>query len=423
MILLASPEVKITESRTTDAGSKAHKLHEEGLSFFHKAEKENFKEERLQLYRKAIELWLREFDIVPDNPNTANNIGIAYANLKDYHSAIKYHELAIKIDPMFGHAYSSGGRAYYASGNFAMAADYYSKAVELNYEPMKSYFSLGLTFCNLRDYNKAIATFTNALKYGYDREDCLFSIGQAYYSLHQYDKSIENFQLVAIKCPYYSKVHLYLGKCYKAQGRMLAARNEFKKARGSQYTRRDADSAKEMEIIDRQFLYYRLLDFIVQLFFIAFMPLAIPICCLWFFRNRGLFFGFDKQKVFIFAFLMLFLPAPFYMTDVKSFLPALASVSFALPTASMAYGLQKVQNYLFVYINYLGLIVVNYFIACLLYRIIKNESVLWITNGIITAVSLHPIYWFFYSDHTSSDNILELVDTLWDSLSLVFGTG
>ena len=77
------------------------------------------------------------------NANTANDIGIAYKEMKDYDAAIKYHNEAIKLDPNFGHAYYSLGLVYVLKKYDEQAIASFNEAIKLKYKIALSYYNLG----------------------------------------------------------------------------------------------------------------------------------------------------------------------------------------------------------------------------------------------------------------------------------------
>jgi tetratricopeptide (TPR) repeat protein len=93
--------IKPSEAVKTIDGKTARQLYQEDLGFFSKKQ-----------YEKAIQVWLKEFELDSKNANTANNIDIAYKEMKDYDAAVEYHKEALRFNPHFGHAYYSIGLAY-----------------------------------------------------------------------------------------------------------------------------------------------------------------------------------------------------------------------------------------------------------------------------------------------------------------------
>jgi tetratricopeptide (TPR) repeat protein len=75
-----------------------------GLAYTMLNEKVNF-EEVIKAYKKAIE-------INPDNYETYNNMGGAYAGLDKFEEAIEAYEKAIEIEPNNYDAYYTMGLSY-----------------------------------------------------------------------------------------------------------------------------------------------------------------------------------------------------------------------------------------------------------------------------------------------------------------------
>ena len=58
------------QSDSLSESKSASELHAEGLRFFSNKK-----------FREAIAMWLRELELDPTNPNTLNNIGIAFSKI------------------------------------------------------------------------------------------------------------------------------------------------------------------------------------------------------------------------------------------------------------------------------------------------------------------------------------------------------
>jgi len=376
---LSADKTGIQKGHTKTAGE----LHAEGLRFFNK-----------DMYEKALELWLQEFGLNPNNAKTANNIGLAYKRLKDYQAAIKYYQKAIELNPTYWHAHNNLGVTYYEIGDYKNAVNFYLKTLEVECDP-KVYFNLGSAYNGLQEYDKAISSLNKALDLKYDPDDCYFQLGRAYYGLKQYENGIGAFKKLQ---PYSPEVRFYLGEGYKGLGKLLQARREFRKALYSGYYYERKDAAKEaIEEIDKGAPYYKYIDIsiqILQFLLFPFIIIGMPVGYVFLLKNQRLFHTPNKQKIFILAFFMLFLPTPTFTITTLFLVPAPFSISIGFNAASLTYGWERVIGYILAFINYFALVIFNYFLVCILHKNIKSEKTLWMINGLLVTVSFLDIYWF-----------------------------
>ena len=136
----AEKKVVAVPAKNKDS-EKAVQLHAEGLELYRRGQ-----------FAEAIDKWSQEFAIGRNSANTANNIAIAYDQLRDYDKAIEYTRRSLELDPGFGHAYHTMGTVYLDLKDFEQAKHCFEKAIELKWDIGSSSYNLGQAYLGLKDF-------------------------------------------------------------------------------------------------------------------------------------------------------------------------------------------------------------------------------------------------------------------------------
>lgn len=210
--------VSLGEGSTDPNGETktAAQLHAEGNKLFSQGR-----------YQDAITVWLKEFSLDPNNANTANNIGIAYRNLGEQSTAIKYHKRAIELNPQFGHGYYSLGLAHYDRKEYEEARDAFLMAAQLNWRKGVSYYNLGLVYHDLRDYPKAEDSYLKAIQFGYNSEATYNNLGLVYFEWGNYEKALAAFKEAKKINPELPGIDFHIRRCNQFLNKPLLDRIAF----------------------------------------------------------------------------------------------------------------------------------------------------------------------------------------------------
>jgi len=146
-------------------------------------------------YEEAIDIWLEELKMTPNNPSVQNNIGLAYRRLGDSQMAIHYLKRAIELKPGYG----------------------------------RYYYNLGLVHYDLKEFAQAKQNFLKALELKYIHADVHYSLGQAQKYLNDFEQAEISFQRVVELNPSFPGAHYQLGECYMATKKFALAQRAYKK--------------------------------------------------------------------------------------------------------------------------------------------------------------------------------------------------
>jgi tetratricopeptide (TPR) repeat protein len=113
-----------------------------------------------KMYREAVGAY-REGP--QDSAVILNKIGIAYHQLLELGSAMRYYNRAINLNPKYAEAINNLGTVYYARKGYRQAIRYYRRALEIAPNSASIYSNLGTAYFARRQYDLAFATYQKAL--------------------------------------------------------------------------------------------------------------------------------------------------------------------------------------------------------------------------------------------------------------------
>lgn len=103
----------------------------------------------------AITYFRRSLEIIPDNLNALNNLGLAYYRLNQTDSAVKYFNRTITIEPYFENGYYNLAMIEKQKGNFNSALKYYQRIKKLQPDNYQADFYIARTFIDTNQPDSA----------------------------------------------------------------------------------------------------------------------------------------------------------------------------------------------------------------------------------------------------------------------------
>ncbi len=131
-------------------------------------------------YVKSIDLYKKAMTLNKDYHFLYNNIGNNYYRLGQLDTAMKYLNIAIKMQVDYAEAYSNLGSVYFTRGMQKEALEAYNKAIEYDPKYYDAYKNLGSTYGMMKEFNKAMECFFKALKIKSTDPDLYGFIGMTY---------------------------------------------------------------------------------------------------------------------------------------------------------------------------------------------------------------------------------------------------
>ncbi len=148
----------------------------------------------LKEYEKAIEYYQKAIEMDEKWAVPYFNLGIVYKNLKEYEKAIEYYQKAIEMDEKWAVPYNNLGIVYKNLKEYEKAIEYYQKAIEMDEKWAYPYNNLGNVYVDLKEYEKAIEYYQKAIEMDEKYAVPYNNLGIVYANLKEYEKAIEYYQ-------------------------------------------------------------------------------------------------------------------------------------------------------------------------------------------------------------------------------------
>lgn len=114
-------------------------------------------------FREAASVYKRLSDQNPGNAVYLNKLGIALHQQTALSLALKYYQLAAKVDPLYADARNNIGTIWYQRKKYGKAVRAYQKAISIRDDMPVLYSNLGYAYFGEKKYEESIAAFRTAL--------------------------------------------------------------------------------------------------------------------------------------------------------------------------------------------------------------------------------------------------------------------
>jgi tetratricopeptide (TPR) repeat protein len=111
-------------------------------------------------FREAIEMYQK----VPETAIVLNKIGIAYHQLTELESALKYYQRAVKKDPMFTDAMNNMGTIFYTRRNYRRAITEYKKVIRIRPDSSSTWANLANAYYQRKQFELSSQAVEKALE-------------------------------------------------------------------------------------------------------------------------------------------------------------------------------------------------------------------------------------------------------------------
>lgn len=210
-----------------------------GIGFI--TDKEDKAAEAMEWYKKA-------FAYNPKYYPASNNLGWAYARLKNKDSAVYFYHKALAVMPTFTTTIYNLATLYFDAFNDDSAIFYNKKLIPLLSAPNASVYNrLGISYEYLKEPDSAIAYYEKAISLVPEEPVYYRNMGNTYYNSNQYTKAIQFYEQSNALLPDSIKTYFNLSLSY-------AYTNDFVKAEATL----KASLAKQKNIESLYLYYYNL---------------------------------------------------------------------------------------------------------------------------------------------------------------------
>lgn len=147
----------------------------------------------LEEYLGAIQDYTKAIELENDFEDAYNNRGSAKKSLEDYSGAIQDYTKAIELKNDFEEAYYNRGNAKKSLEDYRGAIQDYSKVIELKNDNALAYSNRGNAKSYLEDYRGAIQDYTKAIELKNDGAESYYNRGYAKKSLEDYQGAVQDY--------------------------------------------------------------------------------------------------------------------------------------------------------------------------------------------------------------------------------------
>jgi tetratricopeptide (TPR) repeat protein len=191
---------------------------------------------QVQKYREAIQGWKQALQIIPDDAEVDNFIGLAYHRLGKLDSAIIYFEKAVEIDTLYHQAWNNLGYMHFLLGEYKQALVFFDQALRVNpfYEQARlnrtktaeildgtlkiQAFELVEKTDKIDSLELQIANYRKALEIDSNYVDAWNNLGVSYYYYGNLDSAVICLKRALDKKPDYPPAHNNVAYLLDAMG-------------------------------------------------------------------------------------------------------------------------------------------------------------------------------------------------------------
>jgi tetratricopeptide (TPR) repeat protein len=152
------------------------------------------------------------------SPSLYYEIGLIHFIKRDYASARRSMETAIKMGYDTASLRIHLGKVYYQMGMLTRAEDCFKRVLNVYPREGSLYFLLGIVYKSNIEYQLAIEAFKNAIKYGSDQKEEHLGLAEIYTRMGYWNEAIQEYKQILEFEPDNFIAHYFLGWIYEIQG-------------------------------------------------------------------------------------------------------------------------------------------------------------------------------------------------------------
>ncbi len=152
------------------------------------------------------------------SPSLSYEIGLIHFIKRDYPSARRSMESAVKMGYDTASLRIHLGKIYYQMGMLTRAEDCFKRVLRVYPREGSLYFLLGIVYKSNIEYQLAIDAFKNAIKYGSDQKEEHLGLAEIYTRLGYWSEAIQEYRCILKFEPDNFIAHYFLGWIHEIRG-------------------------------------------------------------------------------------------------------------------------------------------------------------------------------------------------------------
>lgn len=187
----------------------------EGLkNYYMKARDEQDPQKRKELFKKAVDKFLKAHYAAPDRVEPLQPLSIAFVESGDTTNGEKFMEKALSTNPQNDTLLVTVGDFYYRIGKTDKAIPNYEQALKINPNNVMAHISLGELYSKEQNWDKAIEHFDAAMKLAPENEVIPMNIAVIYYNNGKYEEALPYIKKTLELSPDNKDMWELLSVCY-----------------------------------------------------------------------------------------------------------------------------------------------------------------------------------------------------------------
>lgn len=159
---------------------------------------------------------LKAVELDPNNPETQNELALAYREMNLYSQAITHFEKATELRADYSEAYNNLGTVYLILAKWDRAINCFRNALRntIYATPHFAHNNLGLAYHEKGEFKKAVESYLKAIQFQPSFSRAFHNLGVTYEAMNEWDEAIEAYKESIRHAPEDPRSHFYLGKVY-----------------------------------------------------------------------------------------------------------------------------------------------------------------------------------------------------------------
>lgn len=192
----------------------------------------------------------KSIDIFPEDPESHNNQGTLFLQIKKYCHAITCFKTAIDKKKNYFEAYFNMGIAFENLNDFDMAMKLYKRSISINKNFISAYNNLGTVLIKINKLEEAEEVFKKIIFLNNADEKIFTNLGYVNEKMNKLDYAEQNYKKAIQLNPNFSEAFNNLGNILKKKNKLNESEHCFKKA--IKIKPDFADAYRNLGILNRQ---------------------------------------------------------------------------------------------------------------------------------------------------------------------------
>jgi protein O-GlcNAc transferase len=160
---------------------------------------------------RAKDLYLKLLQGYPQHAESLHNLGIIFAQSRNFEQAVNYFKAATEANPGNSHYFCNLATALNDLGQAEKSIEYFEKARQLNPQAPDIYYNLGNALLKIAKFDQAVECYKKTIELNPNWFEAYLNCGNAYDLAGNPEKALEWYEAIIKINPYYSAAYINKG--------------------------------------------------------------------------------------------------------------------------------------------------------------------------------------------------------------------